>query len=274
MGLTRVKNPMVDVPSQTEITRAVAGTDTCTTADQVLFLSGASFTQTLYTAVGNAGRILTLIHGGTSLTQVYTIDPHSSETIDGVSSKAMYTYGEVLRLISDGSNWRILSHRAETEWTDAGVITISATTTAPTKNNSVATDKIWWRRHAGDAEVRMYYRQSATGSGGTAGSGDYLFGMPSGLSIDTSRVTAQTVVIGSSFYAGNEGAVGNYHASSSSVSSSGVVTVYDADYVRLVGAMTASASGGGGALGSGRTPAMGNVLVSYSAVFRVPIVGW
>lgn len=104
-------------------TRSVSSTDTATTADYVIFLSGASFTETLYTAVGNAGRILEFIHTGTSNTQVYTIDANGSQTIGGSLTKLLHTNGQVLRIISDGTNWQILESRTTIDlgtesWTD------------------------------------------------------------------------------------------------------------------------------------------------------------
>lgn len=89
--------------------RSVTTTDTATTGDDVLVLSGASFTETLFTAVGNTGKILTLIHNGTSLTQVYTIDGAGAETIGGAATYIMRLSGHRVRIISDGANWIILN---------------------------------------------------------------------------------------------------------------------------------------------------------------------
>jgi hypothetical protein len=92
-------------------------------------LSGASFTSTLPTAVGVAGKRYKFIHAGTSLTQVYTLATTSAQTIGGVASGAyaLYTNGEILEIESDGANWIIVNHRAVTDWVDAGTISLSAT---------------------------------------------------------------------------------------------------------------------------------------------------
>lgn len=92
---------------------------TTLTINDYAFLSGASFSFTLPTAVGNAGKGFAIQHAGTSLTQVYTINTTSSQTIGGIAggSYSLYTNGEFLMLISDGSNWQILSHRTDTAWT-------------------------------------------------------------------------------------------------------------------------------------------------------------
>jgi len=102
--------------------RSVTTTDSPTNADDVLLCSGASFTITLFTAVGNTGKVLYIQHAGTSLTQVYTLNTTSGQTIGGVASGAyaLYTNGEVLAIYSDGANWLILNHYASTDpvaWT-------------------------------------------------------------------------------------------------------------------------------------------------------------
>lgn len=102
--------------------RSVTTTDTCTNADDLLLLSGASFTQTLFTAVGNTGKVITLQHSGTNLTQNYTLATTSGQTIGGYASGAyiLCTNGETLKLVSDGANWLILEHKTETDWVSAG----------------------------------------------------------------------------------------------------------------------------------------------------------
>jgi len=121
--------------------RAVASADSTTASDGFVKLSGASFTLTLHTAVGNTGQILELGHQGTSLTQIYTLATTSSQTIGGIASGVyiLYTKGETLKLISDGANWLIVSHAANTapaSYTPAthqGFGTVTATTYT------------WWR---------------------------------------------------------------------------------------------------------------------------------
>lgn len=86
------------------------------TTDDVVTCSGASFTLTLPTAVGVAGKQYVIKHLGTSLTQVYTLNTTSAQTIGGVASGsyALYTNQESLKIISDGANWQILEHYART----------------------------------------------------------------------------------------------------------------------------------------------------------------
>lgn len=64
------------------------------------------------------------------------------------------------------------------EWSSNSTITIGATTTAPTKG-TIVYDRVRYRQiNSTTYEVDYNYAQSTTG---TAGSGDYLFSLPGGL---------------------------------------------------------------------------------------------
>jgi hypothetical protein len=69
-----------------------------------------------------------------------------------------------------------------TEWVDAGPITITATTTNPTKGTATI-DSAKWRQVGDHYEVEYTYRQTTAG---TAGSGEYRFSLPSGIEFDSS----------------------------------------------------------------------------------------
>lgn len=92
-------------------------------------LSGASFTITLPTAVSVAGQGVVFRHNGTSLSQAYTLNTTSAQTINGVASGSyiLQTNGETLQLVSDGSNWQIVNHITVTPWVDAGVMNPTST---------------------------------------------------------------------------------------------------------------------------------------------------
>jgi hypothetical protein len=86
-------------------------------------------------------------------------------------------------------------------WTSAGAITLTATTTNPTKG-TITTDNISYRQlGAKQWEVVMTYIQSS-GVGGANGSGDYLITLPNGLSFDTTLPSQPTYTsgIGTSVY--------------------------------------------------------------------------
>lgn len=90
--------------------RNATTTDAVGVDDETIKLSGASFTATLPTAVGVAGKRYKFVHAGTSVTQVYTFNTTSSQTIGGIASGALIlTYnGDVLWIESDGANWLVL----------------------------------------------------------------------------------------------------------------------------------------------------------------------
>jgi hypothetical protein len=68
--------------------------------------SGAAFTITIPTAVGITGRTYTITKTDTSV-NIVTIDPVSSETINGVATFDLFLRGQSITIVSDGSNWWI-----------------------------------------------------------------------------------------------------------------------------------------------------------------------
>jgi hypothetical protein len=144
-----------------------------------------------------------------------------------------------------------------TNWTDAGAMTIGATTTPPTKGTTTV-DKVYWRRVGDSMEVRLDYRQGAAGA---AGSGSYLITIPGGYSIDSGKVTFNTTL------ADSIGAIGLAIFGVPSVSNGiGSVIAYDATRVGIQIQTL-------GAFGSSFKP-LSTANQTFSAVFTVPIVGW
>lgn len=174
------------IPFKGKVVRQVATTDLAQSyRDDVLVLSGTSFTQTLSTAVGNRGKILDILHGGTSLTQVYTLATFGGETIGGIASGsyALYTNGESLRLMSDGTNWLILSHRAETAWSANATSTLVMTTGV--KGTGTVVDIVRWRRRGQVAEFYFEYSHTVAGTGAS----DIIkITVPGGLTMDSSLI--------------------------------------------------------------------------------------
>ena len=101
---------------------------------ECIVCSGASWTLTFPTAVGNAGKVIKVIHNGTSGSQIYTIDGAGAETVDGAADYKLYVKKQIVTLVSDGANWLIsdsyypaVSFQA---YKNAGAVT--ANTTIPT----------------------------------------------------------------------------------------------------------------------------------------------
>ena len=148
---------------------------------------------TLFTAAGNTGKVLTIQHGGTSLTQVYTLNTTGGQTIGGIASGsyALYTNGESLRIVSDGANWQILNHRTDTQWT----------TYTPTFTGfgTVTVQQGLWRRQGPDLLL-----QSRWTVGTTTGT-EARVSLPS--SITVASVMATRSLVGSGGSGASAGAV-------------------------------------------------------------------
>jgi hypothetical protein len=151
-------------------------------------------------------------------------------------------------------------------WTDGGANNIGATTTAPTKG-STSRDKVWYRRNGQNLDVRIEYTQSSNGS---AGSGDYLFLVPGGYSIDSNLIKFGTTVGGNSAAppSNNIGSAGA--GAASLVAGPGYVSAYDATHIRLMlKDSTSSTFQAAGNAFFDVSSAMG-----YAANYSVPIAGW
>jgi hypothetical protein len=159
-----------------------------------------------------------------------------------------------------------------TEWVDAGPITITATTTNPTKGTTTV-DRVLWRRSGDSAEIRMEYVQTGAG---TAGSGDYLFAIPSSIGqIDLTKTSTYTANINSNTQRPTA-VVGSFQAGGTAMLD-GVATVYSSNQIRLIGGVHAFSAGNTitNSIGSSSTNiSLNNSPVSYGITFTVPIQGW
>lgn len=185
--------------------RSVTSTDSVGANDETMKLSGASFTSTLPTASGVAGKRYKFVHGGTSISQVYTLATTSSQTIGGIAggSYILCTNGESVSLESDGSNWIIVGRYIPGNEVDAGAMTITGTTSNPTKATTREIDKVTWYRTGRYANITYRYHSSSV-SGAAAGSGNYLLALPSSLVADTTTISGVGGTLDSSNRAASE----------------------------------------------------------------------
>ena len=95
--------------------RSIIATDVVRTTDDMVYLSGASYSIYLPPAASLTGKRLRFRHSGTSISQVYTLDGNLTETINGSTTLTMSRAGEVVEIISDGSNWFTLN-----QWESTG----------------------------------------------------------------------------------------------------------------------------------------------------------
>ena len=156
-----------------------------------------------------------------------------------------------------------------TDWVDRGAITITGSTSNPTKG-ATAVDKMWTRRVGDNLEVRIEYVQSATGS---AGSGDYLVSLPAGFSIDTNKVTADSAIEGGASDYTLNNSVGSANLGVTNNNLVGAVCVFDATRIRIFGITTDGVGVNRGAWGS-TFYSLNTANVFMTASFSVPISGW
>lgn len=149
---------------------------------------------------------------------------------------------------------------------DRGAISIGATTTAPAKGTT-AVDILRVGRIGDQARIVGSYRQTGAGS---AGSGDYLISLPSGMSFDSNKVTFFTTVLGST-----AGSIPNILGSAMLFNGSsnelvGGVVPYDATRFRIMLLSDASSRG----MFSPSIVSFANASMSVAFDFMAPILGW
>jgi hypothetical protein len=265
----------VNLPSGVEIDTAYYDANTNTNvSDYANVNSSVGFFQASshagYSFIGSL-----TVHSSTKfkLNAQYTGVSQGAQYINSASSWIGNTYGFItVRAKFKGKGLSASTSAIKIEnsnfgWTDGGAITVTGTTSNPTKG-TVSIDKVWYKRVGDSLNVRYEYRQTAAGA---AGSGDYLFLIPNGLSIDTTKITAFTTVTGWGAVNTISNSVGSANFSSPTYTTVGVgnVVVYDATRVRIAGT-DKSANGFISSSGYGFDVA----ALSITADFTVPISGW
>ena len=101
----------------------------------------------------------------------------------------------------DLSQFRSASSGGIPAWTSAGAITLTATTTNPTKGTTTSDNISYRQLGAKQWEIILTYIQTV--ANGVNGSGDYLVTLPNSLSFDTTLPSQQitTTNIGTNTYA-------------------------------------------------------------------------
>lgn len=258
--------------------RSVTTTDTAScTADQHLTLSGNSFSETIPAATGCTGKTITLLHNDTSLSKVYTlVTSEDIVTPNGNIASTNYkltTKGESLTIRSNGTNWLQINHYTSTPWVDfpslsAGTL-ITGTTTNPTYG-TIQTHYARWRRNGANADIMWFYR--ATTAGG-AGSGVYLFNLPSGLVMDTTYITVNTVIIFGATFA--DSVVGTFELGYSTAHGIGEVVPYSTTQLKAQLSNTTAAGAAGSQMwSSGDISFAINANMHFSIRATIPITGW
>lgn len=233
---------------------------TLTSNDDVVFANadgGSSFTLALPAAASNTGKVYRIKKTGSDVTKTITIDPNSTETIDGASTYVLYTLGEEIEIVCDGSNWIILDHVTNTAWSS------SPTFTQAGFGSTTSVD--FWSRRVGDSlEVSGYFKV------GTAGA-EARIELPSGYTLDTTKYSATE----------KRFIVGNFWVSdTTNTAYVDATSHYRFGHLHLDPADTDSVffAAGGGAVASAANKSNGNDLANSTegihVRFTVPISGW
>lgn len=241
-------NPAYNYTAQTT-------TYSATISDWVV-CSGASFTVTLPTAASQTGKTIIIQHNGTSLTQIYTLNTTSSQTINGpggtVSSGnyKLYTNGEILQVLSDGSNWQVLEHQAQTSM-------LSYTPTF-TGLGSVSNLFAAYQRRG-----KMIQVMGIVTAGTTAGSLASIT-LPGSLNFDTTNIAVNNTTSNPGLVVGDYQATGG-NTSCRIVTAAGTSTtvVYVGNQINAVNALVPQ---------NGSTVATTGATLSFN--FSLPITEW
>lgn len=158
-------------------------TATASGSDEVILLSGASFTLTLPTASGITGKIYEIIHDGTSLSQVYTIDGNGAETIRGATTFLMHTNGQRVRIVSDGTNWKVLDNYTTTD--------VFSVTLTPNNFGTVSSENYFAIRQGNKVTIWGEF------TAGTPAAAIASLTLPSTLPVDTTAMGSVNLPTGS-----------------------------------------------------------------------------
>jgi hypothetical protein len=232
-----------------------------------VYVNGSQKSERLVYAAASVTNVLLVLADTLQLNagDLVTIRVRSGATSPAIVSSSVENAFSIAKIAA--------SNNSGTSWVNAGTNTFTATTTAPTKGTTT-TDEVWWRRVGDSMECRISYVQTASG---TNGNGTYLFQIPSGYSIDTTKLTAYSTdnlevpSTGTSI----SNMVGSVIAgeSDSGQAISGGVIVYDSIRVQTWGVY-----GNGGAIQRGsichNLIQLGVTHCAINMVFTVPIVGW
>lgn len=161
-----------------------------------------------------------------------------------------------------------------TDYVNVGSMTISATTTAPTKG-TVAIDRIMFSRNGSRGLFKYQFKQTGSGS---AGVGEYLFSLPSGMSFDTNIVTPYS----GAMYSGTNGLAGSYVGSgqhgSASETSICKAFAYDSTKFRVMCYQNSASSTGSTTtayhIGASSAGPLNVATVAYDWFIDAPIAGW
>lgn len=166
----------------------IAITTTVTaTVNRMHIVSGTAGNYTITMPVAVAGDVVGFaVREYAAADDVYLLDAGVGVGICGRTRYLSLVHTNVALLYYDGTRWLPLVLELNSPWVDAGVISLTASTTNPTKGTTT-TDKLLWCRSGGSMHCIWHYVQTVAGA---AGSGTYILGLPHGIAPATTLGTA------------------------------------------------------------------------------------
>ena len=163
---------------------------------------------------------------------------------------------------------------ASTDW-QSYTMNIAGTTSNPTKATTTVIDIAKWRR-LGDSMQITYNYYHTNNTGAAAGSGIYLFPLPLGYTIDSSKLTPSTLgnqaVVGNAIVRNASGAVNSNGAPSAAERAFAYAVAYNTTNIALISVYQFNDSTPI-FVGSAFCP-LTQAAESYSFTVTVPISGW
>lgn len=186
---------------------------------------------------------------------------------DAVEITRLHTAGETVTLVSVGSSWLIVDRYIPSTTTDHGSATalITGVTVNPTFG-TLTRNKVYGRRFGDYYELDYHITMTTNG---TAGTGDYVFSLPSGLNIDGTVYPASTAVqsVSNCIFMPGHGKI--FHATGPTSNLVGPCMPYTTTSFRLNAVTAASA---GNFMGSTIHPFSATQSLSFTV--RAKISGW
>lgn len=236
-----------------------------------LIAATAAMTQVLPPANQFKGEVFTYVKSDSTLANTILLQVYdtSVETINGSTTILLVGRYETVRLLSDGTNWDVISRTFPDTWSTTETMTFTAGTSgAFTKGTH--TESMQWRRiSAGTAQTRFQYNQTAAGTNGT---GNILVTVPAVLATFTVDTSFAGVYTGTDATTAYKNALlsqtfGNTGASNGIA---GIVYMYDTTRFCL------SNEVGFGSVGIWGSASVGvaNTTTNMSGYVEFPITGW
>ncbi|TXG77622.1 hypothetical protein E6Q11_02515 [Candidatus Dojkabacteria bacterium] len=253
-AVTRPKLASGAVAPVTNSTKTTTATAATTDDSLLLDTTSGAFTVTLYTAVGNAGRRLTLTKID-SATTAATIDASSTQTINGALTFKLATQFESVTIESDGANWVVVHHYIPSKWaTLTGMAVVGLGT--------ISQSNWFWKRNGDSVVINFTFKAGTT----TATPG--LITLPSWLTIDS----AKRSTVDSSNYAGHGDML---DSAGSNLSASDAVLFYDGTNTdRVFFTNRSNASGSDFEYDKRNASDWFSTGFVFAGEFSVPISGW